>query len=224
MLPEKIQHRGRPFLGPSHVIAKTNHRSSRTGGRFLGSIRIGSARIGAGVNALVMIVEDYVIDNHSGCVEFSRELLAVGTDAADVASVMNMHRSRGRIEDLNLFVAGRMSGNRRLRAWIVERAERIGSRINRGRRDIWTIHGVKKTHRGSVRPSRYVDSTVIDVAGCDLSGDGMIDGCCIRIFTPGRVSNLYVARRVKLAIPIVPSDSFVVRERIVVRRFTSFRS
>src|ERR1700731_113008 len=124
MLPEKIQHNGRRFLGPSHVIAETNHRAGRSSGGFFGSLGIGAARICAGVNALVMIVEDYVIDDHSSCVEFSRELLAVGTDAADVASVMNMHRSRGWIEDLNLLVAGRGSSDRRLRARIVERAER----------------------------------------------------------------------------------------------------
>ena len=43
MLPEKVQHRGRPFLGPSRVIAKTNQRSGSAGRRLHGSLWIGPA-------------------------------------------------------------------------------------------------------------------------------------------------------------------------------------
>ena len=67
MLPEKIQHRRHPFLRPSHVIAKTNHRPRRSRGRLVGSLRIGPARIRTCVNPLMMIVENHVVDNHSGC-------------------------------------------------------------------------------------------------------------------------------------------------------------
>src|ERR1035441_4224164 len=172
----------------------------------------------------MVIVEYHVIDNYSGCVQFARQLLAIGTDAADIATVMDMHGSCGRIEDLNLRVIPGRSGDRLLLTRIVEGAERIGSRINGRRRDVRTIHRVQIAHRGSVGPSGDVNPGGIDVAGRELGRNEMIDRGRVRIFPPGRVSDLYVTRWVQLAIPIIPSNSRVVRKWVVVRRFAPLRS
>src|SRR5258708_1409479 len=107
-----------------------------------------------------------------------------------------MHYPCGWIEDLNLFVIRRRTRGWRLRARIVKRAERIGRRIDRCCRDVRTIHGVEKAHRGAVGPSGYVNPIGIDLTSCDLVCDEMVDRCRVRIFTPGRVSDLYVTRRI----------------------------
>ena len=171
-----------------------------------------------GVNPLMMIVENNVIDNHAGRVQLAGHQLAVGTDAANVACVVDMHRSCARIENLNLLVARGRTGDRLLRTRIVERAEWIGRRINRRRRDVRAIHRVQISHRGAVGPSGNINSTGIDVAGRDFARDEMIDRRCVRIFPPDGVANLHVTRGVQLPIPIVPADAVVVRKWVVVRR------
>src|SRR5208283_5828247 len=106
-------------------------------------------------------------------------------------------------------------------ARIVERAERIGTRINGRGRYVRTIHGVEISHRGAVGPSGDVNASGIDLPGRNLGCNEMIDRGRVRIFPPGRVCDLYVTRRVQLAIPIVPSNPLVVRKWVVVRRSAS---
>ena len=88
------------------------------------------------------IVEKHVIDDHSRRVQLGRHLLAVRTDAADVAGGVDVHDSGGRIENLNLRVIGGRPRDRPLRAGIIERTEWIGSGVHRGRRYVRTIRRV----------------------------------------------------------------------------------
>jgi hypothetical protein len=74
----------------------------------------------------VALVEHHVVDHDSGRIQVTRHLQSVGTDAANVAAVADMHRSRGRIKDLNVFVVSGGSGYRTLLTSIVECAEWIG--------------------------------------------------------------------------------------------------
>src|SRR5216683_6655928 len=140
---------------------------------------------------------------------------------------MYMHSWYAGIEYSNLLIIRgdiRCRNHRRLRTWIVERSERIRCGIDCYRSDIRPVQRIQVRHRGSVRPTGYIDAIRIYFASSYLLLNEVIDCRRVDILTIGSVTYFHIAFRIKLAIPIVPSDTMIVGKWIIVSSSSSLRS
>src|SRR5713101_3668395 len=120
-------------------------------------------------------IENDVGDEVTLRVQLSGEFYPVRTNPTDVAIVAHVHQGGMRIEDLHLFDTGGSRSDRGLRTWIVERAEWVWRRVNRGGGNPRAIERIEDCHRGAVGPSHHIDSAAIDFALGEILTDEMID-------------------------------------------------
>src|ERR1700687_3911242 len=128
-----------------------------------------------------------------------------------------------RIENLQLADTAGSRGDRGLRTWIAEGAERVGRGVNRGSRNPRAIERIEDRHRGAVGPAHRIDSAPIDFALGKILTHKMIDRGGVRIFAITGAAPSHIAGRIQLPLPVVPSKPVRIEARIVMRGVAALR-
>ena len=127
---QKVQHPMVPIAGPEEMVLQPAQLAQQS--NLAVGLRIGPARRIASADLLAGAVDYHVFEPAADRVELFLERVAVGTDAADIAGVAHVHDRHPGIEKPDLAGAGGRVRHRGLLAGIVECAEGIGRRVNRG--------------------------------------------------------------------------------------------
>jgi len=123
MTPEEIENCGRPRSRPAQMMHQADHRGERIPHAAVGVAAAGRTAL---VGRALIAIDNYIGDVAAEVFKLFFEQQRVGTDAADVATIVHLVAGHPGIEDLQLTVVSRSSSDGILRTGVASQLKRIG--------------------------------------------------------------------------------------------------